>query len=346
MTDSGNDRIQIIDVNGNCSSSAELADDVCFVDEFGTNGNGDGEFSLPSGLALNTSTDYLYVADTNNDRIQIIDVNGNCDNNDDEYLANDVCFVDEFGGQGNGEGEFDLPSGLALHTDNDLLYVADTDNNQIQIINVDGNCSGTAELADNICFEDEFGGNGDDEGEFKSPSGLTLDVSNDLLYVADTDNERIQIIDVDGNCSGSDELANDVCFEDEFGKVGNDDGQFDMPLALALNTGDDLLFVADTENNRIQLFDLAGSSSSSSDAPSRPTGLEAYPISTSSIFLSWDVSDPDEDVTGYKIESREGSDNYETIVSNTGSNANSFVHGGLSSRRNLQLSNICNKRKR
>ena len=33
--------------------------------------------------------------------------------------------------------------------------------------------------------------------------GLTLDVSNDILYVADTDNERIQIIDVDGNCSGS-----------------------------------------------------------------------------------------------------------------------------------------------
>jgi DNA-binding beta-propeller fold protein YncE len=331
VADSGNDRIQIIDVNGNCSASAELADDVCFVDEFGTNGNGDGEFSLPSGLALNTSTDYLYVADTNNDRIQIIDVNGNCDSDDNEYLANDICFVDEFGGQGNGEGEFDLPSGLALHTDNDMLYVADTDNNQIQIINVDGNCSGTAKLADNICFEDEFGDTGDEEGEFKTPSGLTLDVSNDLLYVADTDNERIQIIDVDGNCSGSDELTDDVCFEDEFGKVGNDDGQFDVPSALVLDTGDDLLFVADTENNRIQLFDLAGSSSSSSDAPSRPTGLEAYPISTSSIFLSWDVSDPDENVTGYKIESREGSDNYETIVSNTGSNANSFVHGGLSS---------------
>jgi sugar lactone lactonase YvrE len=331
VADSGNDRIQIIDVNGNCSASAELADDVCFVDEFGTNGNGDGEFSLPSGLALNTSTDYLYVADTNNDRIQIIDVNGNCDSDDNEYLANDICFVDEFGGQGNGEGEFDLPSGLALHTDNDMLYVADTDNNQIQIIDVDGNCSGTAKLADNICFEDEFGDTGDEEGEFKTPSGLTLDVSNDLLYVADTDNERIQIIDVDGNCSGSDELTDDVCFEDEFGKVGNDDGQFDVPSALVLDTGDDLLFVADTENNRIQLFDLAGSSSSSSDAPSRPTGLEAYPISTSSIFLSWDVSDPDENVTGYKIESREGSDNYETIVSNTGSNANSFVHGGLSS---------------
>jgi DNA-binding beta-propeller fold protein YncE len=329
IADSGNDRIQIIDVDGNCGND-ELANDVCFVDEFGGSGNGDGEFDLPSGLVLNTDTNYLYIADTGNNRIQIIDVDGNCDSNDDEYLANDVCFVDEFGGSGNGEGEFDLPSGLALNIDNDILYVADTDNNLIQIIDVDGNCSGSNELADNICFVDEFGEVGDDDGEFKSPSGLALDEANDLLYIADTDNERIQIIDVDGNCSGSDELADDVCFEDEFGQVGDDEGEFDVPMALVLDTGDDLLFIADTDNNRIQLFDLA-ESSSSSDAPSRPTNLEAYPISTTSIFLTWDVPDPDEKVTGYKIEGREGSDNFETLVSNTGSNANSFVQGGLSS---------------
>jgi DNA-binding beta-propeller fold protein YncE len=308
IVDSGNDRVQIIDVDGNCGND-ELANDVCFVDEFGGSGNGEGEFDLPSGLALDTVTNYLYIADTNNNRIQIIDVDGNCDSNDDEYLANDVCFVDEFGGSGNGEGEFDLPSGLALHTDNNFLYVADSDNNQIQIIDVDGNCSGNVELADNICFVDEFGGTGDEKGEFKSPSGLTLDVSNDLLYIADTDNERIQIIDVDGNCSGSEELTDDVCFEDEYGEVGNDDGEFDVPTALVLNTGDDLLYVADTDNNRIQILELSESSASSNDAPSRPRNLEAYPISTTSIFLTWDVSDPDENVTGYKIEGREGSDN-------------------------------------
>ncbi|MEJ2259669.1 MAG: fibronectin type III domain-containing protein, partial [Nitrosopumilaceae archaeon] len=49
------------------------------------------------------------------------------------------------------------------------------------------------------------------------------------------------------------------------------------------------------------------------------------------IFITWDVGDPDEDITGYKIEAREGTDDYEVLVSNTGSNANSFVHGGLSS---------------
>ncbi|MDX1441516.1 MAG: fibronectin type III domain-containing protein, partial [Nitrosopumilaceae archaeon] len=329
IADTGNDRIQIIDVDGNCSGSTKLADDVCYVDKFGSSGNDEGEFDSPGGLVLDTSNDILYVADTNNNRIQIIEVDGNCDQNDDEYLTDDVCFVDEFGGSGNGEGEFDLPMGLALHTEDDLLYVADSDNNQIQIIDIDGNCSGSARLANNICYVDEFGVTGNSDGEFNSPSGLAIDVAHDLLYVVDTENERIQIIDVDGNC-GTRELANQVCFEDEFGKVGNDEGEFDLPMAIVLNTNDDLAYVADTENNRIQVFDLTGSATSS-DAPSRPTGIEAYPISKTSIFITWDFGDPDEKITGYKIEGREGSEKYQVLASNTGSNANSFVHGGLSS---------------
>jgi len=43
----------------------------------------------------------LYIVDSGNDRIQIIDVDGNCGSDE---LASDVCFVDEFGGSGNGEG--------------------------------------------------------------------------------------------------------------------------------------------------------------------------------------------------------------------------------------------------
>jgi len=338
IVDSGNNRIQIIDVNGNCSGNTKLGDngndDVCFVDEFGTVGNGDGEFNLPSGLALDTDSDMLYVADTNNNRIQIIDVNGNCDSGDNDYLADDICFVDEFGGRGNGEGEFDEPSGLALDTDSDMLYVADTDNNQIQIIDVNGNCSGNIKLGDNgnddVCFVDEFGGSGSDDGDFNSPADLAIDASNDMLYVLDTKNDRIQIIDVDGSCSGSDELIDDVCFIDKFGKLGDEDGEFEGPLALVLDTSDDLLYVADTENDRIQVLEISESSSGSGDNPTRPTGLKAFPISVTSIFLTWNVADPDEDVTGYKIQFKEGTGKYETAVSDSKSNANSFVHDGLS----------------
>jgi titin len=220
---------------------------------------------------LNTDTDYLYVADTTNDRIVVIDVDGNCDSGDDEYFAEDICFVAEFE-------------------------------------------------------------TSDDSGVLNDPSGLALNTDTDYLYVADTTNDRIVVIDVDGNCdSGDDEyFAEDICFVEEIGSFGDDDDELDEPSYLVRNSDEDLVYVSDTGNDRIQIIEISGSSSST-DAPSRPTGLEAYPISKTSIFITWDVGDPDEDITGYKIEAREGTDDYEVLVSNTGSNANSFVHGGLSS---------------
>jgi len=61
-------------------------------------------------------------------------------------------------------------------------------------------------------FSLEFGSFGTGDGKFKSPSGLAIDTGNNLLYVADTNNHRIQIIDLDGNCSGSEELADEIIF--------------------------------------------------------------------------------------------------------------------------------------
>jgi len=196
---------------GSVASSQMVSAELSFSLEFGSFGTTEGKFKSPSGLAFDRGNDLLYVADTDNDRIQIFDVDGNCSGSDE--VANDVCFVDEFGTSGNDEGEFDSPTAMVLDTGSDLLYIVDSGNDRIQIIDVDGNC-GSDELADDVCFVDEFGGSGNGEGEFDSPSGLALDTSTDYLYVADTKNNRIQIFDVDGNCSGSDEVADDVLLSD------------------------------------------------------------------------------------------------------------------------------------
>jgi DNA-binding beta-propeller fold protein YncE len=142
-----------------------------------------------------------------------------------------ASFSLEFGSFGTSDGKFKAPSGLALDTGSDLLYIADTDSDRIQIIDVDGNCSGADELADDVCFVDEFGDKGTGDGEFDSPTAMVLDTGSKLLYIVDSNNDRIQIIDVDGNCSGASKLGDngnkDVCFVDEFGTNGNEEGEFD-----------------------------------------------------------------------------------------------------------------------
>jgi hypothetical protein len=87
------------------------------VDTWGVKGSGQGEFSYPSGIAVDAAGT-VYVADTFNHRIQQFDNAGN--------------FMSEWGSEGNGDGAFNLPFGVATDS-SDTIYVADTFNNRIQI---------------------------------------------------------------------------------------------------------------------------------------------------------------------------------------------------------------------
>ena len=169
--------------------------------------------------------------------------------------TDEVCFIDNFGSSGSSDGKFNEPSGLAFDEDNNLLYVADTDNDRIQVFEmVSGNTcpSGTDEIIDGVCFVEEFGSAGNDDGEFSSPEGLALSEDNKLLYVADTNNDRIQILSI---ADSSDSIS----FSDEFGTQGNDDDEFDSPRDLAINDNQQL-YVVDSQNDRIKVYELTDGS--------------------------------------------------------------------------------------
>ena len=59
---------------GSFVSSEMAMAELTFSLKFGTLGTGEGKFKAPSGMALDTSTNLLYISDTDNDRIQIVDV--------------------------------------------------------------------------------------------------------------------------------------------------------------------------------------------------------------------------------------------------------------------------------
>ena len=275
----------------------------------------------PQGIAVLDSTREIYVSDRVSDSILVFD------------SSTDFLFAfDSF----DGNDDFRNPSYLLIDNLDKMLYVSDSSNNQIVIFKlVDGNTcpSGTDETIDGVCYVERFGTSGSDYGEFNSPAGLALDSTNDLLYVADTNNDRIQVFKlVDGNTcpSGTKEVINGVCFVEEFGSTGSGDGKFDTPLGIALDTTNDLLYVADSENDRIQVISL--DIESLSDAPRSPENLHASPISATSVILTWD--EPVEKkgiskITGYKIEYKTGSKTYDAISNNTKNTATSFIHNGL-----------------
>jgi DNA-binding beta-propeller fold protein YncE len=93
---------------------------------FGRQGKGLGEFMYPFSLAIKDN--YLFVADSGNSRIQVLKINP--DGNLSPKLA--------FGRQGKGLGEFGGQAGYltALAIKDNYLYVADTGNQRIQVLEI------------------------------------------------------------------------------------------------------------------------------------------------------------------------------------------------------------------
>ena len=195
-----------------------------FQSSIGTSGSGDGQFDFPMGAVIDASNN-LYVLDSGNNRVQKFAPNGS--------------FAGKWGSAGMGDGQFDFPTGIAVDGSGNI-YVSDTWNNRIQKFSSSGS------------FITKWGAFGAEEGNFNYPTGLALDVKGDV-YVTDSDNNRIQKFTADGT------------FVAAYGFEGSDTPQssiltakFKHPQGIAFNKGGDSLYVVDTDNNRVQKYQLSG----------------------------------------------------------------------------------------
>lgn len=137
--------------------------------------------------------------------------------------------INTFGGQGTKEGEFQFPYGIDGDSDG-KVYVADLYNGKISIFDKKGEFL--------QYFEEKS-----EEKVITSPGGLRI-VDN-KLYLTDIETHKVIVFDLDGN-----KLA-------EIGEPGEADGQFIAPNNVAIDD-DGNVYVSDSGNNRIQIFDKNG----------------------------------------------------------------------------------------
>jgi DNA-binding beta-propeller fold protein YncE len=133
---------------------------------FGSLGPGNGEFQFPNSAVID-SQGLVYVTDGNNGRVSVWDGSGQ--------------FLYSFG-QGVGESALSLPRGAVID-DRDRLHVVDAVEQSVKVYDVSGH---------EPRFLYAFGAWGSDDGEFNYPNDIALD-STGRLYVADRENDRIQI---------------------------------------------------------------------------------------------------------------------------------------------------------
>jgi DNA-binding beta-propeller fold protein YncE len=166
VVDSGNNRIQEIDSEGN------------FIRAWGKYGQEQGEFDHPTGITYDNERN-IYVADYGNNRIQKFNREGS--------------FILQWGIKGNGPGEFDGPYDITSELKSDsrygqepYLYVTDKNNYRIQKFTFKGE------------FVKMWGEKGEVPGQFNSPTGIETD-GGTKIFVMDTGNNRLQKFYTDGS---------------------------------------------------------------------------------------------------------------------------------------------------
>jgi DNA-binding beta-propeller fold protein YncE len=153
MPEAGNHRVNVWDLDGK------------FLFTFGKKGSQDGEFDVPESIKANSKGEF-FVADLKNTRIQVFDKDGK--------------FLRKWGEAGSENGQLKAPAGIGIDKF-DNIYVTEIGNDQVQVFDQSGK------------FLTRFGKKGTKDGEFSNLHGCFVDKESGWVYVADSDNCRVQV---------------------------------------------------------------------------------------------------------------------------------------------------------
>jgi DNA-binding beta-propeller fold protein YncE len=174
------------------------------------------------------------------------------------------------GKPGLGKDQFNKPTCVAVAPNGDFYITDGYGNRRIVCLSPEGQ------------FKFAWGTEGDKPGQFKDPHTLVIDKNNRII-VADRENFRIQLFDLSGKflgqwtnvgrpfgvylrndivyvTDGTLEKPNRVLMLDldgkllgEFGTLGSNPGEFDVPHSLAIDSKGNI-YVAEVNNRRVQKF--------------------------------------------------------------------------------------------
>ena len=284
------------DADGNMYVANYLKNDILKLDEdgtsltkWGTKGVANGQFKNPYGVRVMTDpedgAERVYVADSNNDRIQVFSKNG--------------AFIDKFGTAGNYDysqaGTFSALRRVAVSPDGDL-WGADLwgfSIEHIQVTGLHGDVGGAYQFGNSfpavptqppfsatsvfnevrqIAFDNAgellamdsvnqrvvrfdpvtgalippaCGKRGWENGAFNWPRGVGIDPATNRMWIADTKQNQLQI------------LQSDCTFVAKLPTTTTSTDKFNWPHALSIRASDGTVWVTDTKNNRIKVYDAA-----------------------------------------------------------------------------------------
>jgi len=233
-------------------------------------------FSQPHDVDVDQTGSHFYVADMANNRIHHIvpqtarervtapltGQTGLCSRRDAGNEAG--CFND-----GRlADALFNRPAGIAVDTENKGVFVADSANHRVRVINIDKDMVTTLAGTGEAGFKDGVA----KQAKFDTPTGLDFDFGRRKVYVADSNNKRVRVIEID-SINPQNTTVNTLCHESSCGFL------FQEPVDVACNNGCTKLYVVDTTVYAPVEIDIATQSAESlAQDPAFSNGLSGIAV--------------------------------------------------------------------
>ncbi len=165
----------------------------------------------------------MVISDSGNNRVVVWDTDGK-----------PLMSIGSFGPRADWRNppQFNHPTGVFVHPASKKIYVADTQNNRIVVLDESGMVLST------------WGKQGSANGQFNLPRAIAQDRFGNL-WILDSGNSRVQIFSALGQ------------FISTWGSFGTNQYLLNNPLGMAINKIDQA-FIADTGNFRFEVFNTGG----------------------------------------------------------------------------------------
>ena len=252
-----------------------------------------GVFCHPTGLTIDPTTNYLYICDEGNNRVQVFNKSfeflfqfsdkmngpsGVCISRNKVYVTQlvsnlltvyspDGKCLQSVGGKGKNHLEFDYPRGLDISTELNRIYITEYGNDRIHCLNLD--------LSFHSIIDDIYGAR---DVKLTSEGIVVLSLRNPCLSIYSYSHQLIRemiprgetcllkscsrfILDISSNILITDIESHCVCvysyggdFLHGFGKGGDHKGDFIEPRGIIISPQGRILITSDNPNHPIQIF--------------------------------------------------------------------------------------------
>jgi DNA-binding beta-propeller fold protein YncE len=259
VSDTSNNRVLVFDDAS--LSNGENASYVIGQADFSGSGatTAQNGLSAPGTPAYDPTNSRLFVPDKGNNRVLVFSVptGTNLNGENADYVLGQADFVSA--PAGTTATSMSAPSGAAYDPVNARLFVADTSNSRVTVFDVTAGNSLTGASASYAIGQSSLTGSAHSSlaAGIYQPTGAAYDAVNARLFVADKSNNRLTIYAVPTgsnltNLSASYEIGQ-TAFNSSLSRQTKQSGLYG-PGGVTFDSATNLLFVADSSNNRVMVF--------------------------------------------------------------------------------------------